>query len=156
MMKNIFISGVLMMLVLFQMGCKGDCYDLVDTSSGVIEQDINFGSCFSDVGALESQYIINDEATYQSLGILPINSPDCEGSSLPEIDFNTYTLLGLYADGACDVSFDRIVEKDEAAMKYIYTISVTSCGNCESLRFGMNWVLVPKLPENYTVDFEVI
>lgn len=136
--------------------CKDDCNDLWDTSTGIIEQDLIFGTCYTDIGALEQEYIIQDEAAYQALGILPVNSPDCVGNTtLPEIDFNIHTLLGLYAEGTCDTAFDRYVTRDDAAMKYVYTIGVRTCGNCESLFFAMNWVLVPKLPEDYTVEFVV-
>ncbi len=159
MIKNIvfILSSAFLLAALMLIGsCVDDCNDLADTSTGIIEQDLIFGTCFTDIGALEREYVIRDEAAFQALEILPVNSPDCVGSTaLPEIDFNTYTLLGLYADGTCAVTFDRYVIRDDAAMKYIYTIGVTDCGNCDALIFGMNWVLVPKLPENYSVEFVV-
>jgi len=159
MIKNIILivlGGVLLAALTLIGSCANDCNDFADTSTGIIQQDLIFGTCFTDIGALEQEYIIRDEAAFQALEILPVNSPECVGTTtLPEIDFNIHTLLGLYADGTCKASFDRHVIRDDAAMKYVYTISVTPCGNCESLAFGMNWVLVPKLPENYSVEFIV-
>jgi len=136
-------------------GCVDDCEDNFDTVGGIIASELDFGACFSDVGALEPQYVIRDSTAFQGLGILPVNTPECVGSTLPEIDFNVYTLLGLYADGACNVGFDRIVMQDDDLKKYIYTVGVNACGACESLRFSMNWVVVPKLPDDYTVEFVV-
>lgn len=158
MKKVVGISVALILIltsVLLYTSCVDDCEDTFDTSGGIISEVFSFGDCFSDVGALERQYVIKDNAAYQSLGILPVNTPECMSMTFPDIDFDTYSLLGLYADGACSTSFDRIVEKDENIKKYTYTVGVNTCGNCESLRFSMNWVLVPKLPDDYTVSFSV-
>ncbi len=142
-------------LMISNISCVDDCEDNFDTMGGIITSELELGVCFSDVGALEPQYVINDSTAYQSLGILPVNTPECVGTILPEIDFNTQTLLGLYADGTCNVGFDRIVIRDNDLKKYIYTVGVNACGICESLRFSMNWILVPKLPADYTVEFIV-
>lgn len=158
-MKKIVGISLILILVLASVflysSCVDDCEDTFDTSGGIISAVFSFGDCFSDVGALEPQYVIRDNAAYQSLGILPLNTTECMSMFFPDIDFETYSLLGLYADGACSASFDRIVEKDDNIKKYTYTIGVNTCGNCESLRFSMNWVLVPKLPDDYTVSFSV-
>lgn len=137
------------------MSCVDDCEENFDTVGGIITSELDLGMCFSDVGALDPNYVINDSTAYQSLGILPVNTPECMGMTFPEIDFNAQTLLGLYADGTCYVGFDRIVNRDDDLKRYTYTVGVNACGTCESLRFSMNWVLVPKLPEDYTVEFIV-
>ena len=71
------------------------------------------------------------------------------------IDFSAYTLLGNYASGGCNVAFTRTVELDEQAKKYWYTIKVREAGACKRLEYSMNWVLVPKLPPGYTVEFQI-
>ncbi len=152
-----YFSAIILGIILttFQLSCVDDCEENFDITGGIITSELDLGDCFSDVGALDPQYIINDSTAFQALGILPINTPECVGTTLPEIDFNTHTLLGLYADGTCNVGFDRIVNRDDDLKKYIYTVSVNACGMCESLRFSMNWVIVPKLPDDYTVEFIV-
>jgi hypothetical protein len=40
-------------------------------------------------------------------------------------------------------------------MKYIFTVYVNDKGLCKSQGVSMNWVLVPKLPSGYSVQFEV-
>ncbi|OIN57675.1 hypothetical protein [Arsenicibacter rosenii] len=77
-------------------------------------------------------------------------------SFVPEtIDFTKFTLLGNYADGGCDVAFTRLVEPVAKHRKYVYTVKVRESGWCKKLVFSMNWVLVPKLPPGYTVEFKV-
>jgi len=157
MSKLTYFSGIIlgMTLLISNISCVDDCEDNFDITGGIITSELELGACFSDVGALDPQYVINDSTAFQALGILPVNTPECMGMTLPEIDFNTQTLLGLYADGTCNVGFDRIVLRDDDLKKYTYTVGVNACGMCESLRFSMNWVLVPKLPEDYTVEFIV-
>ena len=155
--KLTYFSTIIIGIVLttFQLSCVDDCEDNFDITGGIITSELELGTCFSDIGALDPEYVINDSTAFQLLGILPVNSPECMGMTLPTIDFNTQTLLGLYADGTCNVGFDRIVLRDEDLKKYIYTVGINACGTCESLRFSMNWVLVPKLPADYTVEFIV-
>ncbi|SFD15309.1 hypothetical protein [Spirosoma endophyticum] len=79
----------------------------------------------------------------------------CINYQLEPIDFSKYTLLGNYAAGGCNVAFTRIVEPDDRAKKYIYTVDVREAGACKKLEYSMNWILVPKLPVGYTVEFLV-
>jgi len=152
-----YFSGIILGIVLAisQLSCTDDCEDNFDTVGGIIASELELGACFSDIGALDPQYVINDSMAFEALGILPVSTPECAGSTLPEIDFSVYTLLGLYADGVCNVGFDRIVTQDDDLKKYTYTVGVNACGTCESLHFSMNWVIVPKLPADYTVEFIV-
>lgn len=77
------------------------------------------------------------------------------GASYGNIDFSQYTLLGKYANEACNVTFERDVSIDVAQKKYFYNITVLQCGKCKTNWESMNWVLVPKIPEDYTVEFNV-
>ena len=64
-------------------------------------------------------------------------------------------MLGKKASGGCRVGFKREVISDDSNSQYIYKITVCEYGLCKSARISMNWVLVPKLPQGYTVKFEV-
>ncbi|MBD2699086.1 hypothetical protein IC229_00440 [Spirosoma sp. BT702] len=77
----------------------------------------------------------------------------CLNYQLEPVNFSKYSLLGNYAAGGCDVAFTRTVERDDMAKKYIYTVKVREAGACKKLEYSMNWVLVPKLPMGYTVEF---
>jgi len=72
----------------------------------------------------------------------------------PPIDFNSSTLLGLYASGGCEIKFIREVEKRSDG-KIHYKIKVKSCGWCNSLGFSYNWVTGPKVEGPEAVTFEV-
>lgn len=71
----------------------------------------------------------------------------------PDINFNEYSLLGFYSSGQCEVKFIRDVTKSEINNKYSYRIIVNDCGDCKMMRTDANLVLVPKIPDNYIVDF---
>jgi hypothetical protein len=75
------------------------------------------------------------------------------GSNYDSIDFSKYTLLGKYANGGCHVVFERDVSKQEAEKKYTYKIKVLQTGNCEINVESMNWVLIPKIEDEYSVNF---
>ncbi len=77
------------------------------------------------------------------------------GLTYGNIDFSQYTLLGKFAREGCNVTFERNVSKDAAQKKCFYNITVLQCGKCETNWESMNWVLVPKIPEDYTVEFVV-
>lgn len=160
-MKKILLPAFLLLVstVVLINGCEKDedpCLNPFDTVSGIVSSEYEFGACVSTLGMLNQDYVIEDEATFNSLAALPSDHADCGNSSIQSIDFERYSLLGLYADGSCDVIFDRNVEQDVKNKKYIYTVSRTLCSNCERHEYSMNWVLVPKLPTGYVVEFRTI
>ena len=111
----------------------------------------------SDTNNREKEFVINTEAEYQDL----INykssfSPSCTNFVLPSIDFSQKTLLGKYASGGgCSIDFTKKVHKDDSNKKVVYVIDVIEQGMCEKLGFSNNWILIPKIPFNYTVEFQV-
>ncbi len=73
------------------------------------------------------------------------------------IDFSKYSVLEKGVNtGGCSVVFERNVSKNIKHKKILYTITVHQCGDCKKLNISWNWVLVPKIPEDYTVEFKVI
>ncbi|MCL2434634.1 MAG: hypothetical protein FWD09_00675 [Lentimicrobiaceae bacterium] len=77
------------------------------------------------------------------------------GITYNPIDFSQYTLLGKYAEGQSMAFFDRNVTKDAKKKKYIYTIRVIFCGDFLDTRASMNWVLVPKIEDDFSVEFVI-
>jgi len=77
------------------------------------------------------------------------------GVTYSPIDFSQYTLLGKYAEGHCMAFFDRNVTKNIKKKKYIYTIRVIACGGCMVYAPSMNWVLIPKIEDDFSVEFVV-
>lgn len=108
------------------------------------------------VGLVQPEYIINDSIAYynglqqasENCGITP---------NLPPIDFAERTLLGKFTETeTCQINYKRHVMADPHQQAYIYQISLNKSGNCAgNLLSDMNWISVPKLPQGYTVLFEV-
>ncbi|MFO7869075.1 MAG: hypothetical protein R6U95_07235 [Bacteroidales bacterium] len=71
------------------------------------------------------------------------------------INFDNHSILGFWTTGKCEVDFVREVLKDEENMKYIYSIKIKECGWCNSARIESNLVLIPKIEDNYIVDFKI-
>lgn len=126
----------------------------VSTDPGILVSEPDFGTCFFEKEA--DYYLIEDSISYDSLINKFSNGILCENESFPVIDFSEYALLGLWADGGgCSINYYRTVGDIQDEHKYIYTVTVQECGFCEMYGFSYNWVLVPKLPTGYTVDFQV-
>jgi len=123
--------------------CWGD-----NKEKGIIENSV-IVKC--EPAASQDNYIINDDSTFQQL-FTSNTTPICE---VPVIDFTNYTLLGLFTTGGCETKYIREVTKIENENKYHYKVTVKSCGYCKVESYSYNWVTVPKLPNGWTVTFEV-
>ncbi len=139
---------ILLMLAGIFTGCEKDFFCGEDKNKGIIIESINPGYCIDNF--TDSTFVILSEVQLDSL----YEYENCSDAERPEINFNEQTLLGYYVDGGgCDIQFIREVITDESGQRYIYTVKVKACGWCAKLGYSMNWVLVPKLPENWTVEF---
>ena len=111
--------------------------------------------------------IIIEEATIRSVGIpnqpllitsevqtnlnLEVRMP---GSiTFEPVNFTQHAVLAFPTTSTCSSGFERIVERDDANERVIYTINITQCDDCEGLVSIGNWVLIPAVPPNYTADF---
>ena len=130
-----------------------------DTSEINIEYiDVNekFSACFSPFDLRGREFVINSEEEYLELLEYRSLNPRCENFELLEIDFTKNTLLGKYAEGVgCSIDFEREVKRNETGKKIIYSIEVVEEGLCEMLGSSMNWILIPKVSSDYSVEFEV-
>ena len=147
-MKILFLKISIISLILFFSGCEKD-----DIFEGIIVKEFDTGRCFPPFGNEPDEYVITNDSLYQEL--LTIEKPVCDDYTLPNIDFSTYTLLGKYTVSDGEVKYyKREVIKDEGNLKYIYNIYM-KCKNNNKAAISMNWVLVPKLPAGYSVEFNV-
>ncbi len=81
---------------------------------------------------------------------------NCDTAKLPEIDFDKFSLLGKETGGGgCGAKSEHTVLKDTKNKKIIYKISVEYIGNCFIYFFSFNFVLVPKIPDDYEIEFQV-
>lgn len=109
-----------------------------------------------DANNREKEFVVNTEAEYQDLINYKSTSSRCTNFVLPAIDFSKKTLLGKYTSGGgCSIDFAKKVYKDDSNRKVKYVIDVIEQGACEKLGFSSNWILIPKIPSNYIVEFQV-
>lgn len=118
----------------------------------------DFGKCFFFNNS-KSGYVIDSDSLYQEIGKLNKVSyfVDCDTVKLPSIDFTKNTLLGIQTGTTqCD-SLSRSVIVDTVVKKYIYTINIIHFKELcsQELKVSMNWVLIPKVPYEYKVEFDV-
>lgn len=120
-------------------------------NKGIIERTINI-NC-DPISGEENFVIQNDSAYYFTFNDSIYEMISC--SDLPAIDFNTQSLLGLWATGGCEVKYIREVTSMENELKYHYKVVVKSCGTCKKEAYSYNWITVPKLPGGWSVTFEI-
>lgn len=128
-------------------GCKSKQCKQENTISGMIVKTMDLKKGGDAGSVVPGEWVIQHDTTY-------IQCFDSIMDTLPAIDFNQYTLLGFYSDQSCESSYDRNVRFDNATQTYIYTLTVYECKSGGSGCPDNNWVLVPKLPLNWKVDFD--
>jgi hypothetical protein len=99
----------------------------------------------------------NKKAVEQELSNNEINAADCR-KIINRIDFEKFTLLGIvFQNAECHgFALEYKVIKDEAARAYRFQIAHPPLTFiCEGLSRHELWVLAPKLPAGYRVDFDV-
>ncbi|MEZ4888949.1 MAG: hypothetical protein R3E32_29755 [Chitinophagales bacterium] len=111
---------------------------------------------FDCLTSINEHQIINDSEAYKLfLDTYRNNSQNCLTYISPSIDFTEKTLLGQYIEvTACNVSSISEVFADPSQKRYIYQLQVNLEGTCETRFERLVWIVVPKLPDNYTVAFE--
>lgn len=151
MKTNLKISFIvsLMIVLLACSSCnknEEECNAVIE-NSGIIISSVDISACNDPF--YSGNFVIQSNQELDS--VLNLNS----GCNIPEIDFSSYTLLGRYAYTNGTGSYYRKVESDTANLRYEYTITVKTCEDCSCLNENMNWVLVPRLPDDWNVTFIV-
>ncbi|MEZ5045066.1 MAG: hypothetical protein R2828_34535 [Saprospiraceae bacterium] len=143
--RTSFLS-LLLFFIIFSSCHKVDlCHLQGDIQIGQIEEVLSLDCTL--FGA-NDQIIRTEEELLNLFGDLP-----CQGD-LPSIDFSQFTLLGQYGGASgCQRYFTRQLYIKHGAKNYTFTVKVSECGGCEPFATQWHWVLVPTLPEDYTVEF---
>ncbi len=88
--------------------------------------------------------------------VLLENPDDCADFALPYIDFEQRSLLVKYVQAtACAVTYYHQILADPDSKTYFYQLDVSLSGDCTTDLSEYVWLSVPKIPEDYTVDFQV-
>lgn len=101
------------------------------------------------------EYVITNNNDYQQLLEIRSPHPDCITYTLPEINFNKYTLIIIhYVVGGCkspDVNFN-IYKNDYG--NFIVNTQIAQYGLCKIGQHIKKKVLIPKIDDNAEVIFE--
>jgi hypothetical protein len=146
-----FVVTILVgLLVLFYSCSKSPKCSGNDKNQGIINHSIDI-ECVPV--KLQENYTITTDSAYRK--IFTDTGAAQNFCNLPAIDFNSYSLLGQPASGQCEIKMIREVSRLDSENRYHYKVIVNSCGLCKKESFSDNWVIVPKLPNGWTVTFEV-
>jgi hypothetical protein len=107
---------------------------------------------------LGDQFVIKTSATFFEKIGNNASRHECL-KDFGKLDFNKNTLLGIELNtGYCGFPFGLKSQavKNETEKQYVVKISYFEPrGTCRALSQYDLWLLVPKLPDDYTVKFEV-
>jgi len=77
-----------------------------------------------------------------------------QSSDTPYINFDIHTLIGIYtSSGGCEACFESKFHIKSDQKKYVYEVKKKNKGRCKMLTVSNNWILVDKLPIDYTIEF---
>lgn len=142
---------ILVSIAVFLNNCNRECRNLANTQSGDIVKVYEFGDCFLYT-SLDSQVVIDDATKWTAFKQKYLKY--CDTLKLESIDFSKHMLVGyklrVYA---CNVAFHRKLIIDDSAKTYTYSIKTELCRGCNSELNSPNWVIMPKLPAGYKMDF---
>lgn len=148
---KLWITSFLAIVLFMSCSKSPKCWE-ENKNEGIIDSSLSV-SFTCTVLSDQKEFVINDFFEY---GQIFDNSFMGVGTCVTSfIDFANYSLLGLYTTGQCEVKYLREVIVNESDNRYEYTVYVKSCGNCKKEENSYNWVTVPKLPQGWTVSFEI-
>ncbi len=116
--------------------------------------------CLGTGGARE--FVARTQAEYQhfidtSPDLHPNPFLPCVDYEFPVINFSQKTLLGrTITGGGCTSEVKKDVLRNDYEQTVIYSITTIFTGTCERAITDNNFILVPKIPEDYTIKFEVV
>lgn len=161
-MKKIFLLLVLAILLISCNKENNNPSELVDVKYINNSDLFNCLSCFSPSNLSSKGFIIKDEDSYNRLADslrFHVYYPNlnCDTATLKQIDFNAFSLIGIVTSyGMCD-SISKSILANSNRTKITYNIIIKEySGFCiQILCVSLNFALVPKIPDDCTVNFYV-
>lgn len=122
-----------------------------DSISGIVVRvlDDKYIAYEQSIGDLGSNGIkLSSESNYKN-----VFAYCCQGD-LDTIDFDKYDVLGLSTvNRGSNSSYVLDVKKDDGAKKVIYTVTENYCQTASPFDGRGNFVVIPKIPSGYTVEY---
>ena len=94
--------------------------------------------------------------TYQSIPEMTYDAFLATCNVFPDVDFSRHSILGYQATGSgCTVIFEKHVYRDDQNKQIMYELAVVEEGACEKAIHNRNLILVPRIPDDYSVAFSM-
>ena len=77
------------------------------------------------------------------------------GQSRGPLNWSQYHILTNPVWTSCEAKIDREVAFNTASQTVTYKVSVINCSDCDERYFAENYVLVPAIPNGYTILYDV-
>lgn len=151
-MKNLFQFSLFALMFFAFVACN-KCEIPETTLSGNIIKNVIVRENTTALSSFDT-VLVNDEATniiYDSVDV----SFD-GGVNFVPVDFSIYSLMAMKTRTNCSATFDRSVVIDEDNQTANYSIRINECPTCVNTIVTENWVLVEKIPDTYSVTFDII
>lgn len=146
------MKNILYLLVFTLLACQDEpsCEKTDDESTGLITRVLSYQVAYDqqtgDLGANGIRISTNDD--YQRV------FAHCCAGKLEHVDFTQSDILGQSTvNQGCSSSYWRDVQRDDAARRLVYTVTERFCKKCSPVEGQGNFVVVPKIPEGYTVTY---
>lgn len=137
-------------------------FSLVFSLKGFCQQDVEQIPCEKIViKCAQSQpkghIIINSQLEYKTQVLNDSPHPDCPSYTMPQIDFDKYTLLGaVIATGGCsEPKIDHVVTKNIITNEIVFNFSSEQQGICLMLWTYEIWCLIPKVADTSKITFNI-
>jgi len=151
MKRSVKITAILLFTLLFVSCHKKYPRKGESGNRGEIIDNYNFPDCYGPKNlSSNNEYIIK---SFDDLDTSRSYYNCVKGQ--PNIDFTVYSVIGKSVKGDCSMKIRRELKIDHQNKQYIYTINFKDRGMCKKLVWNDNFVIVPKIPNDYTVVFKV-
>ena len=148
MTKNI-TTYLLLLFVCLQTSCNKYPKRGESVNRGDIIDNFQQPDCYSIKTYTNDECVIKSIADFDS-----IKGSTCVPGPI-NFDFNSFSVIGKTIQFGCDVKIIRELKIDHDNKQYVYTVKFKDVGMCKRLGITSNLVVVPKIPTDYSVIFNV-
>ena len=146
------IAFFILIILIFTNCVKGPRCWGEDKYKGIIVEHIEIDR---PIGEFGHKVIIDDDSTYKRAFSGSIDSTLLY--ELPYIDFSKYTLLGAWlgTGGSRKPKIICEVTDNSEDKTYTFKANLRQCGWGKKYWQEFVWVIVPKIPKDYSIEFDL-
>ena len=78
------------------------------------------------------------------------------GYTFGQADFTKYSIVCFPTQTSCDASFSKDIKVDYINKIVKYTMGITVCDMCEYRVSQAHYVVISKIPDDYTFEYELV